>query len=1328
MEHDRLLARTRTSSWRNLGILADWHKAVRSGLSRPLGILGGSGRCQLVSSSRLACAFVLLCTIVLPPALTGCGSELGGIIDGQNDDSLTDVDSNGSPAIDSDRQPTDSAGNPIGSQNDRDPMIPYRIVAHNIGPAEWEFEIIRTDNRPIGDLRFFWNFGPQDTELHEGRVQRYAFDGDGGDFNITATAIGNDQKEALQLVLQLSIPPLPNLPPQADAGDDLIVYEGDFVCLNGAHTIDRNDDKISYRWRQIAGIPVDLETYDNHPAEACFTAPAVNDTATLIFVLWASDGDYTDEDLVEITIFDGAANVSANAGDDVFANIGETVILDGSASFAADGAPITYAWTQIDGLPVDLLGTDGPVARFVAPFITETQEHLTFALTVTAGEHSAVDVVQATIWREGAAPATEFFEDFDDLATGANPPDWLDTRAKNSLDGDDGLFGVMRIAGEKVFGTASTATNIHAHYLGSSSSAWGSYTFSGRMKLERDNGGIGVTFLSDYPGSDRYYRLRSGHFPGGEIFHIAPHGTSITSGNASTGVAPTAGKWYQFVIDVADTGEETEIKAKVWEEGDPKPSRWQVECADASNTRFRAGTIGVWSMGGGQKYWDDLNVTNVQLVLGAQDPETADTDGDGVPNLEDGCPDDPAKIAPGECGCGVADLDLNENGVYDCHDEAPLMLVSRTVLSFGVVSDELTFDIWNAGGDTLAYTVSESADWLSVSPARGESTGEHDVIRVRADRANLSTGTFQTELTVTPNVGPTVAILVTLLVQPPSDALTPIARWDVVPRQRINAGETFKCGVVAFSKYGIEEVRFDISGQGYRGQSPKIAREMTYNDRTDVWEYWVPIAASDFRSDGMITVEATVVGKDGGIRDKNTTPGNGLESLVLWVNPNGSLPSNTAWVANNGNDNSGKVNDASKPFASISAAMKAIAAAQGGKADGGIVRLRPGNHSADGGGIYQGATVTTVDEWITITSDPAAGGNKSNTSINHRETGDLTALYLKASDLTLSAPGIINGGNHSDAGRYSRSVWLKNCDIQGDSSDFPFPVGSGWRGPHYYTECSIDNQRRACGNGQNHRLMRNLTITDTREDVFQSVPFGINITIDGVDPGPGSNPEHADVIQGPPALTTEGAFMHNWIWYNVIAKDLHYQGIFVRSGATSKNNAFVNCLFEMRAPIRNDVSGRGTTFAGKYDHLLFWNCTFLGTNTINKFNLGQYESTTSPSNAFLLKNISVVGCLFERFRTGVRSEDKGWINHRDVEIVDNHYITSSDRNDYNLIIPRPADNSLGDPKVNTSPASSDFGRPRSDSPLRNQVSPPRVPADATGRPHGSAADIGALAN
>jgi uncharacterized repeat protein (TIGR01451 family) len=36
------------------------------------------------------------------------------------------------------------------------------------------------------------------------------------------------------------------------------------------------------------------------------------------------------------------------------------------------------------------------------------------------------------------------------------------------------------------------------------------------------------------------------------------------------------------------------------------------------------------------------------------------------PEVVDECPDDPAKIEPGVCGCGVPDLDTNANGIADC--------------------------------------------------------------------------------------------------------------------------------------------------------------------------------------------------------------------------------------------------------------------------------------------------------------------------------------------------------------------------------------------------------------------------------------------------------------------------------------------------------------------------------------------------------------------------------------------------------------------------------------------------------------------------------------
>ncbi len=48
-----------------------------------------------------------------------------------------------------------------------------------------------------------------------------------------------------------------------------------------------------------------------------------------------------------------------------------------------------------------------------------------------------------------------------------------------------------------------------------------------------------------------------------------------------------------------------------------------------------------------------------------------DSDGDGVVDCEDGCPNDPDKTEPGTCGCGVSDGDSDGDGVVDCNDACP---------------------------------------------------------------------------------------------------------------------------------------------------------------------------------------------------------------------------------------------------------------------------------------------------------------------------------------------------------------------------------------------------------------------------------------------------------------------------------------------------------------------------------------------------------------------------------------------------------------------------------------------------------------------------------
>jgi len=66
------------------------------------------------------------------------------------------------------------------------------------------------------------------------------------------------------------------------------------------------------------------------------------------------------------------------------------------------------------------------------------------------------------------------------------------------------------------------------------------------------------------------------------------------------------------------------------------------------------------------------DATDRSLTLPALIVCEGDVDHDGVDGVcGDACPTDPAKTAPGLCGCGVSDVDTDADTVSDCLDQCP---------------------------------------------------------------------------------------------------------------------------------------------------------------------------------------------------------------------------------------------------------------------------------------------------------------------------------------------------------------------------------------------------------------------------------------------------------------------------------------------------------------------------------------------------------------------------------------------------------------------------------------------------------------------------------
>ena len=86
----------------------------------------------------------------------------------------------------------------------------------------------------------------------------------------------------------------------------------------------------------------------------------------------------------------------------------------------------------------------------------------------------------------------------------------------------------------------------------------------------------------------------------------------------------------------------------------------------------------------------------------------------------------------------------------------PTIGVDKTSLSFEAGRGESnppaqTLNIRNSGSGRLDYQISVDQQWLSLSPSSGDSTGEWDEIQVSVDISNLTQGTYQGRITISPD-------------------------------------------------------------------------------------------------------------------------------------------------------------------------------------------------------------------------------------------------------------------------------------------------------------------------------------------------------------------------------------------------------------------------------------------------------------------------------------------------------------------------------------------------------------------------------------------------
>ncbi|GEM_PF-382678 len=181
-----------------------------------------------------------------------------------------------------------------------------------------------------------------------------------------------------------------NSVPTANAGPDQIVNAGALVTLNGSQSSDADGDSLTYRWTQTGGSIVALSNATSASPTFMAVSPGV-----LVFRLVVNDGKVDSlADSVTITVNLPNNVPLANAGLDFTAQVGQTIMFDGSGSRDPDGNPLSFVWSQTGGPSVVL--SNPSLAK--PTFIPQVTGIYTFQLVVSDGQlQSLPDLVRITI-------------------------------------------------------------------------------------------------------------------------------------------------------------------------------------------------------------------------------------------------------------------------------------------------------------------------------------------------------------------------------------------------------------------------------------------------------------------------------------------------------------------------------------------------------------------------------------------------------------------------------------------------------------------------------------------------------------------------------------------------------------------------------------------------------------------------------------------------------------------------------------------------------------------------------------------------------------------
>ncbi len=247
-------------------------------------------------------------------------------------------------------------------------------------------------------------------------------------------------------------------------------------------------------------------------------------------------------------------------------------------------------------------------------------------------------------------------------AEAGNRPDWLRFSLRIAPLWDD---LTTNFSGGNVFVDTSVSGQVRIRWAARTLSGNNDCNFAlrlfsdGRMRFEYGSGNTGLTpTVGLSRGSGDGWLIPATHdsqasLTNAHVLEFAPLGSQLPPGLAlsTSGVlsgTPTQGGTWNLRVRVTD-------------------SNWRYD------EKLYTLSVNADCNGNGIPDPQDISSGTSQDcdANGIPDECQPDSDGDHVPNVCDGCPNDPLKIAPGQCGCGIADTDSDGDGTANCHDGCP---------------------------------------------------------------------------------------------------------------------------------------------------------------------------------------------------------------------------------------------------------------------------------------------------------------------------------------------------------------------------------------------------------------------------------------------------------------------------------------------------------------------------------------------------------------------------------------------------------------------------------------------------------------------------------